>query len=266
MFMVLPTRSQTGMGEYDPWVDLNDDGEIDLYDAINLANHFNTLGTPVNKTELLINVSDTFARLLSRIDVLNGSISKLENDLNELNATDLMMINDLRASLTALQSDVMNMNNTLGSEITGLRANVNELQNSNVALNSSLTSLNATVFSLLDQMAIVLSNVNSMNGTLVLQWDSGWYGPITAGIDTAIYFNNTLDITDSVVYMIGKKTSDGAPHQIDYGGIWTDSIDPWHGMYWMNLTPNSITVHRHGNDSNWVYVRITIWKKLILPS
>jgi uncharacterized protein YqgV (UPF0045/DUF77 family) len=263
LFMIVSSRSQS-QSQYDPWVDLNDDGQINILESIIVANHFLESGTPVNKTELLYNVSDTFARLLSRIDIMNGSMSKLEHDLDELNATDLMMINDLKASLNELQSDVTNMNNTLESEISSLMTSVNELQNSNVALNSSLISLNTTVTSLSDQMTILLSKVNSMNGTLVPLWDSEWIGPTTAGIDTVIYFGNTLDITDSVVYMIGKKTSDGAPHQIDYGGIWTDSTDPWHGIYWWNLTPNSITIHRHGNDSNWVYVRITIWKKVIL--
>ena len=78
--MVLPTRSQTGTGEYDPWVDLNDDGAIDIYDAITLANHFGTTGTPINKTDLLL-------QLLNRLDQLNTTVIEQQNTINNLNQT-----------------------------------------------------------------------------------------------------------------------------------------------------------------------------------
>jgi hypothetical protein len=78
--------------------------------------------------------------------------------------------------------------------------------------------------------------------------------------DSVIYYGKTLNITDAVVYMYGKKTSTGDPHQIDYGGFVNGIY--FYGAYWWNLTPTSITFHRHGNDVNWVYVRIEIWQKV----
>lgn len=47
LFLVVPTRSQSTSKTYDPWVDLNNDGSIDIYDAIILAGHFGTSGPPV---------------------------------------------------------------------------------------------------------------------------------------------------------------------------------------------------------------------------
>jgi hypothetical protein len=53
LFIVIPTRSSPGPGEYNPWADINGDGTVDIYDAILLANSFETSGTPINKTETL---------------------------------------------------------------------------------------------------------------------------------------------------------------------------------------------------------------------
>ena len=60
MFFVGTTTSRsgssltTGAGEYDPWVDYNDDGRIDHKDLLQLAAVYGTSGKPINKTELLL--------------------------------------------------------------------------------------------------------------------------------------------------------------------------------------------------------------------
>ena len=49
LFLAIPTRSQTGhdpSSVYDPMMDLNHDGTIDIYDAIVFAGHFGTSGDP----------------------------------------------------------------------------------------------------------------------------------------------------------------------------------------------------------------------------
>lgn len=54
LFSVIPIRSPTTDGEYDPWIDTNDDGIINYQDLGNLAIRFGSLGTPINKTEMLL--------------------------------------------------------------------------------------------------------------------------------------------------------------------------------------------------------------------
>jgi hypothetical protein len=63
--MIVPTRSQTTY-PYDPWEDLNDDGKIDLYDAVMLLNKYGTKGTPINKTALLLNLQQRVEALETR--------------------------------------------------------------------------------------------------------------------------------------------------------------------------------------------------------
>jgi len=82
LFTVIPIRSQT-TEPYDPWEDLNDDGKIDIYDAVLLLNSYGTTGSPVNKTALLYNVNETFTELLLKIDSLNASLIDLEALLAE---------------------------------------------------------------------------------------------------------------------------------------------------------------------------------------
>lgn len=52
---------------YDPWLDLNDDGVIDVFDLHLLSLIYGTIGTPINKTELLL-------ELEARIDSLNATL------------------------------------------------------------------------------------------------------------------------------------------------------------------------------------------------
>ncbi len=67
MFLVGITSS---LGQYDPWMDTNDDGRIDMRDIGNLARMFGAEGTPINKTALLL-------ELQARIDALNATLTSL---------------------------------------------------------------------------------------------------------------------------------------------------------------------------------------------
>jgi hypothetical protein len=85
MFAVIPIRSSL---PYDPWADLRGpyedpniaDGKIDMRDIGYLASMFMTTGTPINKTELLL-------QLLDRLDQLNTTVIEQQNMINNLNNT-----------------------------------------------------------------------------------------------------------------------------------------------------------------------------------
>jgi len=66
--MILPTRSSPA-GEYDPWLDINDDGTINILDVANVASAYGTSGTPINKTALLL-------ELQSRVEALEERTPK----------------------------------------------------------------------------------------------------------------------------------------------------------------------------------------------
>jgi hypothetical protein len=84
---VTASVSTTGIHDYDPWCDLDDDGDIDIFDIVDIANRYGTTGTPVNKTELLYNVSDTLADLLTQIETLQAQITTMTTNIVEMNNT-----------------------------------------------------------------------------------------------------------------------------------------------------------------------------------
>jgi hypothetical protein len=46
LFVATPISGSPGPGEYDPWTDLNNDGEIDIFDIVQVALRFSAKGTP----------------------------------------------------------------------------------------------------------------------------------------------------------------------------------------------------------------------------
>lgn len=80
-------------GKYDPWVDLNDDGTINILDFAYLGTKFLASGEPINKTGLLLELETRVEALESVTDGLstngdtvNTLISDLEGRVNVLEA------------------------------------------------------------------------------------------------------------------------------------------------------------------------------------
>jgi hypothetical protein len=93
LFMIIPTRSSPDIGDYDPWIDVNDDGVIDVSDLVIVVGRIPSSSEhAINKTALLL-------ELQSRIDSLNSSLLNLEAYLNTRIVT-------LETSLVELQSKV----------------------------------------------------------------------------------------------------------------------------------------------------------------
>ncbi|MCK4826095.1 hypothetical protein KA005_60675, partial [bacterium] len=48
---------------YDPWADLDDDGDIDIYDIVDIAGRYGTTGTAINKTAKLLELEERISIL-----------------------------------------------------------------------------------------------------------------------------------------------------------------------------------------------------------
>jgi hypothetical protein len=167
LFTIVPVGSNyktSGLGVYDPWIDSNDDGRINILDCIALSGVFGTTGTPINKTALLL-------ELQARIDSLNATNLELQSKVDLLNASLLesqSRIDDLNASLASQINVLMTQMVTMNATISDLRADI--------------TVLNATKLGKPD-------------------YDSGWTA-IAQGAN--VHFNHGLGTTEVLVYVIGK--------------------------------------------------------------
>jgi hypothetical protein len=77
---------------YDPWLDYNDDGVINIYDVVAVTSIYGSTGTPINHTackelEARVEALETkIPELEAKIDSLNASLADLEARVNELEA------------------------------------------------------------------------------------------------------------------------------------------------------------------------------------
>jgi hypothetical protein len=158
LFMTLPAKSSPDLGEYDPWVDINDDGTINFLDAILLGTAFGTTGTPINKTELLL-------ELQSRLDSLNVSLLDLEAYL-------MTRIAELEASLAAQQSNIDGLNDTIHSleqRIDVLEYNFSTLNACTITYNSTYSTITVGTTETLNWVDMPYTSVNlNLNTTSYL--------------------------------------------------------------------------------------------------
>jgi hypothetical protein len=103
LFTVVPVGSY---GTYDPWMDLNDDGKIDVRDIAPPCSAYGATGTPINKTELLL-------ELQSRLDSLNSSVLALQALESYLQIEVITMKVKYDAKLVELQSTIDSLNASL---------------------------------------------------------------------------------------------------------------------------------------------------------
>jgi predicted secreted protein len=76
LFSAIPAIGQTG--EYDPWLDINDDGYVGIDDIFTVASHFGSEGTPIAKAALQydsgwINIADKCGQNIAITHNLNSA-------------------------------------------------------------------------------------------------------------------------------------------------------------------------------------------------
>lgn len=54
IFIITPIRSSPTTGTFNPWADLNGDGTVDIYDAIQFAGAFGSSGQAINTSQIAL--------------------------------------------------------------------------------------------------------------------------------------------------------------------------------------------------------------------
>jgi uncharacterized coiled-coil protein SlyX len=168
LFRVLPIFSSGVVGNYDPWLDWNDDGKIDGKDLGAVAYSFGAGGYPINKTELLIDVNNTYTELLSTINSCNaslidlqGRVTALESITLPLNDTILTLqsrIDTLNASLL----DIVSRTNSLNASVIDIQLRTTSLEGEVAVLKTRVDTLQADIASLNDTVTLLQNQVNTL--------------------------------------------------------------------------------------------------------
>lgn len=72
-----PIVATNASAEYDPWLDSDHNGIIDIFDIVRLCNIYGSTGTPINTTQLLLDLNIS----LTELDI---EIQDLQNQINAL--------------------------------------------------------------------------------------------------------------------------------------------------------------------------------------
>lgn len=255
LFMIIPTRSAV---EYDPWKDVNDDGYNGIDDIVSVAESFGGLGEPINKTALLYEVNATFTELLSRIDSLNYSLLDLNAYLITRITTLETQVAGQQSRISELETLVTTLEGLLAkqqSSIDGLNITMLELQSAVELLKIEMLNQNTTLNLRIEDLETLVQIINATKLGKP-NYDSGWT-LMPAG--TIKNFTHNLNTDNVLVYLVGIDLDGGLIiHQRDYGG--ETSGGNWFGAYWSRLTTTTIEVTRQGQDQNWDYIRLMIWK------
>jgi hypothetical protein len=238
--MLIPSRSSPGIGEYNPWADINNDGTIDIYDAILLSNAFNTHGQKLAKGSVMYDSGwlDITSMAGQNITMTHG-----------LNITDW---NDENIDVS----------------IMGKTSPEGELQR-HVGLAGQIQGWNKTYGGTGDDVAFAL----------VQTWDGGYaLGGYTNSFGAGEY-DFYLVKTDASGTMQWNKTYGGESTDIGYsswvqtmdGGlavagrdgsmdVWLVKPDSGSGLAWVDSSADTITLYRGATDIYWNYVRVRFWK------
>jgi prefoldin subunit 5 len=171
LFGTIPTWSSQSVPEYNPWLDLDDNGKVNIMELLMEAKSFGASGDPINKTALLYNVNDTFTSLLSRIDSSNASLIDLRNRVAALensmipNAS-LIELSSKIDSLNASLLDVQNRATSVEGRASALETTVNQLENNITMLQGSINSLDSAVTILESTVATLQTNFAIMNASI----------------------------------------------------------------------------------------------------
>lgn len=224
-FTAIPTIGLNG--EYDPWLDVTDDGYIGVDDVYNVASHFGAEGQSITKAGMLydsgwINVTNQF----------NENYTVTHN----LNMTREEMLVDARGRAW----------NTYGGPGWDDAYALVQTADSGYALTGWTTSNGAggSDFWLV-----------KTDGSGNEQWNKTYGG---TDYDEAYALMQTAD---GGYALAGRTGSYGA----GYYDFWLVKTDVESGRGWVDSDANSITLHRGITDIYWNYVRVRIWRPRETP-
>jgi len=268
-------------GTYSPWGDLNDDGIINIFDIVWLTGRYQKTGTPVNKTALLYNMSDTLAALNTQLGDLESELGALQSRLDELETANEGFVNAPAydsgwINITDKAGQYFNITHGLNStdiivDTTGKTTLDEGTHQRNRDLTNRLPGWSQTYGGTSGDYARAL--VETSDGGYALAGEIGSFGPsdfwlVKTDASGNMQWNQTyggigIDYALSLVQTVdGGYAIAGFADSFGAGSLdfWLVKTDVEQGLAWTDSATNSITLYRGVTDAYWNFVRVRIWK------
>jgi predicted secreted protein len=283
LLIVGPTRSSgPGAGEYDAWLDVNDDGRIDMKDIGSVARAFGTSGQNVSKASLMYdsgwldlrnetgeyytithNLNDTELQVDAR-EIIPGW-NRTYGGTNRDEAYDLVQTGDGGYALVGFTNSSgaggydfwlikidaagnAQWNKTYGGTNNDLAEALVQTTDGGYALVGYTESFGAG-----DADFWLIKTDAAGN----VQWNRTYGG-------TSYDFAYALVQTADGGYALAGRTKSFGAGNYDFWLIKTDAAGNSggfeSGLAWVDPSANTITLYRGATDTNWNYVRVRIWK------
>ena len=237
------TRAQETR-EYDPWVDINDDGQINILDIFEVAKRFGTSGEPINKAALTYDSG--------WVDITDkcGQYFNITHNLNITNPNNPDIIFDITGKTTLDSQPLLRLgltehfwSQTYGGTHHDVAWDVVETGDGGYALAGYTESFGAGGY---DAWLVKTDSLGNM------EWNKTYGG---THHDVAY---GMVETGDGGYALAGETNSFGA------GGedVWLVKIkrESESGLVWTGFTADSIILYRDVTDVCWNYVRVCIWK------
>lgn len=248
------TSVSTPSGEYDPWMDLDDDGDIDLSDIVAMAGIYGSQGDPFAAKASLaydsdwINCTDLRGEFFDVYHNLSISNWNNENIMIEVIGKTNLETSTLHRQLgITLQSQ---WGRAYGGTSTEHARSVVQTEDGGYAIAGYTVSFGAGA----GDFWLVKTDASGN-----LQWSKTYGGP-----NTDVGWS-VVQTEDSGYAIAGDTWSFDAGS----GDVWlVKAFEPGYeplikmecGLAWTASTQNTITLYRGKDDPYWDYARIRIWK------
>ena len=280
LFVAAPIRSSApGPGEYDPWLDWNDDGKINMVDISRAAKAFGTSGQNISKASLAYDSG--------WLDLRNdtGETYTITHNLNDIelqvdarfdSAGNMVWNRTYGEGLDLDMAMALVQTNDGGYAIAGFTLSFGGYDAWLVKTDAfGNMTWNQTYGGTNDDRAYALVQTNDGGYALAGHTDSFGAGDhdfwlVKTDKTGNEQWSQTYGGTgnDYIYYSSFVRTNDGGyaiagavdyfeDARGDFGLIKTDGSG---GLVWANLTPNTITLYKRAADTSWYYVRVRIWK------
>ena len=237
------TSVSTRSGDYDPWIDFDDDGDIDIFDIVRIAGSYGTTGEPCEAKAALeydsnwINITDK-----------HGQYFNIIHNLHIIDWDSANIVVDITGK-TAMEGDNLNLGLTNYTRYQTYGGIDLEAAESLVQTSDGGYALAGTTMSYDSASGDFWLVKTDASGNM--QWNKT-YGGTSSEQGYAL-----VQTIDGGYALTGYTDSFGA------GGadFWLVRVNLLvNGLSWTDCTTDVMTLHRAATDIYWNYVRVRIWK------